>query len=296
MPLLIFSVIMVVLFTRQERAAIERGARDTARALSLAVDRDLLRSMTTLEALATSRELDTSELRGFVREAQRVLPTQDGWLDIVLFDRAGRELLTLASRAPGAGATDADIALRVAETGRPSVTDVRAVGSPPKYVVTVSVPVVRNGRIRYVLAASLSPDVMAGMLRQQRLPGTWTGTIVDRKKVIIARTRDGHRLTGTAASTMLAQHTSAASEGSYDGVTVEGIPVYSSFSRSPLTGWTVAIGIPRDEVQPSFARSLTGVVGAGILLGLLAIGLALTLGRRIATAIGSRSACDVTQF
>jgi PAS domain S-box-containing protein len=278
---------MVVLFTEQERAAVERGARDTARALSLAVDRDLLRSVTTLEALATSRELDASELRGFMREAQRVLPTQDGWLDVMLFDRAGTELMTLAGPRTSDSAGDLDAVLRVAETGRPSVSDVRAVGPPRDHVVTVSVPVVRDGRIRYVLAASLSPELMAGMLREQRLPGTWTGTIVDRKKVIIARTRDGRRRTGTPASTSLAQHVSAAIEGSYDGVTLEGVPVYSSFSRSPLTGWTVAIGIPRDEVQPSLGRSFTGVIGAGVLLGLLAIGLALTLGRRIAAAIGS---------
>ena len=286
MPLLVFSVVVVVLFTGQERATIERGARETARALSLAVDRDLLRSMTTLEALATSKELDAGGLGGFVREARRVLPTQDGWLDILLFDRAGRGLLTLAaSRA--SGAVDTDVVLRVAETGRPSVSDLRAVGPPRNHVMTVSVPVVRDGRIRYVLAASLSPDVMADMLREQRLPGTWTGAIIDRKKVIIARTRDGERLTGTPASTMLAQQASAATEGSYDGVTVDGVAVYSSFSRSPLTGWTVAIGIPRDEVHPSLARSFTGVVGAGVVLGLVAIGLALTLGRRIAAAIGS---------
>jgi PAS domain S-box-containing protein len=286
-PLLAFSVIMVVRFTEQERAAVERGARDTARALSLAVDRDLLRSVTTLEALATSKELDAGELRGFAREAQRVLPTQDGWLDIMLFDRGGKELMTLTGSRADAGATDTDAVLGVAETGRPSVSDVRAVGPPRNHVVTVGVPVVRHGRIRYVVAASLSPELMAGMLREQRLPGTWTGEIVDRKKVILARTRDGRRRTGTPASTALAQHTSAASEGSYDGVTVEGIPVYSSFSRSPLTGWTVAIGIPRDEVQPSLARSFTGVIGAGVLLGLLAISLALLLGRRIAAAITS---------
>src|SRR5688572_14745192 len=136
---------MVVLFTQQERAAIQRGVRDTARALSLALDRDLLRSMTSLEALATSKALDAGDLQGFVREAQRVLPTQDGWLDIMLFDRGGQELMALA-RAPGTAA-DTDSILRVAETGRPAVSDVRAASPPGGHVVTVSVPVVRNGRI-----------------------------------------------------------------------------------------------------------------------------------------------------
>ena len=38
-PLLVFSVLMVVLFSRQERTVMERGLRDTTRALSLAVER-----------------------------------------------------------------------------------------------------------------------------------------------------------------------------------------------------------------------------------------------------------------
>jgi uncharacterized membrane protein len=40
-PILVFSVFMMVLFARQEQANRQRGLEDTARALALAVDREI---------------------------------------------------------------------------------------------------------------------------------------------------------------------------------------------------------------------------------------------------------------
>src|SRR4029434_5431992 len=56
-PLLIFSIVMMVLFARQEQANRRRGLEDTARALALAVDLEIKASLTNLEALATSDPL-----------------------------------------------------------------------------------------------------------------------------------------------------------------------------------------------------------------------------------------------
>ena len=61
-PLLIFAVIVIVLFERQQRASLERGFRDTTRSLTVAVDRELASSISTLEALATSEHLDAGDL------------------------------------------------------------------------------------------------------------------------------------------------------------------------------------------------------------------------------------------
>ena len=45
---------MMVLLEKQKRASVERGLRDTARALSVAVDNQLIASVSTLQALPRS--------------------------------------------------------------------------------------------------------------------------------------------------------------------------------------------------------------------------------------------------
>ena len=56
-PMVVFAAIVVVMFGRQQRAAGERGALETARALMNAVDEAPGSTVTTLEALATARSL-----------------------------------------------------------------------------------------------------------------------------------------------------------------------------------------------------------------------------------------------
>ena len=61
--------------------------------------------------------------------------------------------------------------------------------------------------------------------------------------------------------------------------------VYTAYSRSPTSGWTVAIGIPTPAVEAAARRS-GWAMGAGILVALaVAFALALMLGRRISAPI-----------
>ena len=75
-PVLVFATIMVVVFGRGERASTERGLRDTTRALTLAVDREIETSIKALEALAASLHLDRDDYNAFERHAGRVMPTR----------------------------------------------------------------------------------------------------------------------------------------------------------------------------------------------------------------------------
>jgi len=68
-PVLVFATIMVVVFGRGERASTERGLRDTTRALTLAVDREIETSIKALEALAASLHLDRDDYNAFERHA-----------------------------------------------------------------------------------------------------------------------------------------------------------------------------------------------------------------------------------
>jgi hypothetical protein len=96
-PLLVFAALLTVVLHRHERAGREQALRDTARALSLAVDRELQAHITTLEALATSVHFDRPDLEQFRRDASRVVASQPGWTNITVFDRAGHELTAVAA-------------------------------------------------------------------------------------------------------------------------------------------------------------------------------------------------------
>jgi hypothetical protein len=158
------------------------------------------------------------------------------------------------------------------------------------HVVTVSVPVVRDGRIRYVLTADVPPVEIGALLHAQQLDADWLGVIIDRQGQILARSRGTREFIGEAAAPDLMSQMIATHEGSFEGDMLDGVEGVVAYSRAPLTGWTVAIVLPRDDLLPSVRRTLGGLIGLGALLGGLAVFLALLLGRRIANSMGELSA------
>ena len=93
LPVLIFAGVMIVLLGKEQEKAQKDNLLDVARALSLAIDRELLASIRTLEALATSQHLDSGELRKFYQQAKRVLEAHQGWDNMLLVDLSGQQLV-----------------------------------------------------------------------------------------------------------------------------------------------------------------------------------------------------------
>lgn len=107
----------------------------------------------------------------------------------------------------------------------------------------VAVPVVRNGAAEYVLGAGFDLKALTGVLSQQHLPPDTIGTLLDRNKVIIGRTRAADRFVGQPGTADLAAKMDETAEGAFRLFTKEGQPVYAAISRSPRTGWTIALGV-----------------------------------------------------
>ncbi len=293
LPLVGFSAIVVVLFGQHERAAIERGLLDTARALSVAVDKELEASIARLEVLAGSRQLDSGDLAAVHETAGRVRAQNPDWYTIALFDATGAQLLDLQSPlgAPLPSVSDREHFRQVVATGRPAISNLIDAGVGQRRAVVVAVPVVRDGRLRYVLTAGIDLASLTNLLvRQQRIPADWTGAILDRNGLIIARNRAPAQWVGQPATADLQAASRARAEGAYLATTKEGTPVYAGFSRAPLSGWTVALGVPAAAVEGPLRRSLwmLGAVGVGLLV--VAVGFASLLGRRIARAIAGLAA------
>ncbi|HLF92935.1 MAG TPA: cache domain-containing protein, partial [Planctomycetota bacterium] len=180
LPVLIFALVMVAMHSNEQRQGLEaRLLVDTARALSLAVDRELLASIKTLEGLATSEHLDSGDLRRFYDLVRRVLSARHDWENVTLLDPAGQQLVSLrqplGSPLPGSGSPD--LPWRVSATGKPDVSDLFISSARKKPMIAVDVPVLREGSVKYVLRASISLDALGQILSHQKIPPEWRAAI-----------------------------------------------------------------------------------------------------------------------
>ena len=92
LPLMLLAAGLIVYSARLEHDLVQRGMRDTARALALALDRDIRDVETAVQTLAASRYLDDpADLRRFYGDAQVVSSSIGGWA--VLSDPSGRQVL-----------------------------------------------------------------------------------------------------------------------------------------------------------------------------------------------------------
>ncbi|HEU4343921.1 MAG TPA: ATP-binding protein [Candidatus Binatia bacterium] len=285
-PLLVFSIGMIFLFAREERATFQRGATERTRALLTTVDLELWRSIATLEALATSIHFDEDNLRAFYDEAARVIKSQPGWFTIILAAPTGQQVVNLG-RPFGADlpmVAEKESLDQVLRTGKPTVGPLSQ-GLGKRYAFAVRVPVIRNGVIKYVLTAVVDPQSITELLLAQKLPPDWIGVVLDGNKRFVARTVDPKRNVGEVASESLRAALDRAPEGWFHGNTIEGWTVYTPYNRSPFSGWTVALGIPAAAVEATLRASLLYVSFFGIAFLALGLGIAWYLSSRTAGSI-----------
>jgi PAS domain S-box-containing protein len=286
-PVVTFGAVAIVRLARLERAASEQAMREMARALALAVDRELAGTRSTLLFLATSPHLRSGDLVAFHRQAIDAVTLRGS--GIVLSTPSGRELVN-TSYAPNRPQGEELPALRqVAETGRPLISDLLlgAVSSRP--MVAVSVPVFEGHRVRYVLSMLLPPEALNVILLEQKSSPTTFGAIYDRHGVAIARTRDVSAAIGVPVPGGLGAAIRSASEGWTRDKTADGVTAYFAFSRAKSSGWTVAVAEPAASFDEALHRSLWVIGAGGLLAVLIAVGLATIVGARISGSIGALS-------
>ena len=287
-PAVAVSAVALYFFAAQTKTTVETSLVDTARALSLAVERDVRSTVSALHVLAGSADLKRGDLRAFHEHAAPVLRAWPAWDNLVVLDLAGQELVDPSVRF---GAPLPKIhAPRLSDSAMRAGFAVSEVGTGPvtsAATIAVQVPVSIDGEIRYMLAASLRTDALADLLTEQRVPAGTVGTLVDRNKIVLARTGGGERAVGQPAPSDLADNVSEMAEGHFSTVRGEGQPVFVAFSTSPVTGWTIALSTPRDALSQPFESSLKLFGGGALLVISLGVVVALMLSRRVSSSLRS---------
>ncbi len=304
-PLMLIAGVLIWRQTVLQRQAFERSLLQTAQALSLAVDRQLLADRVMLETLAQSPLLERGDTRGFYALCARVIRERGG-LFISLFDDAGRQIFNTL-RPPGAPLPtpfeypappdperpplgDPSALQEVLRTGKPVNSDLVYGLVAGRLIFLVNVPVMRGGEIRYVLNAAFAPDVMTRLLQENRPFSGVPAWIWDRRGFIVGRWQSADEYVGRRVPPQQLEQIKARNAGVARGLSAEGIELYYSYARSPVSGWTASVGAERGEldraVRAGWVVGGTLMVG-GVLLGLL---LALSLAARLRRAIVSLAA------
>jgi diguanylate cyclase (GGDEF)-like protein/PAS domain S-box-containing protein len=286
-PGIVGAVILFLHEYRDGRARLEQGNIQTARALVQAVDAQLLKAQIAALSLSTAGSLSKSHFADFHRRAKALLATTQFGRNIVLTDQAGQQLINtlipFGEPLPKHG--NPAVFRRVFETGKPVISDMYIGGQTRRPIMSVDVPVFINGKVSYVLSVGIEPNDFSSILFAQRLSSDSVAAIFDSTGTIVTRTLNAEQFVGKKGTAEYIRRIQESPEGAMETTTLEGIPVFSVFSRSAVTGWTVGIGIPRQTLEAELLRKLmTLALGMIAVFGFGAI-LAWLIGRRIAVSI-----------
>ncbi len=186
LPVITFAMLGAVVLAQHQRSTFERGARERTLAILTAIDTELKGSMTSLSALASTRNLDGDDLSAFHDEAARVLATQPDWVSLKLAPPSGQQVVNVLRPFGSELPLIQEQASfeHVIRTGEPAIGDLVTDGLTRQTDFAVRVPVKRDGALRYVLSAVVKPEAIFDILRAQQLPADWVGVVVDRNKTI----------------------------------------------------------------------------------------------------------------
>jgi two-component sensor histidine kinase len=285
LPLILFAAGLVyVNHVRNRDGAFDRVLQ-TVKGIQTVLDTEMQGITLALEVLANSRALQNDDLEGFRNNANAFLrryPTSS----ISLAEKDGTQVLNTAvpqgQLAPRR--TNEESIATVFRTGQPAYSNLFIGSVSETRIVTVSVPVIRRGNVVYEIAFNPPLEMFQHIIQRQRPTEDWTMSIFDRTGTNLARVPNPQQTIGLKASPTLLPTLLSQNEGKLPTYSLEGVELLTAFTRSPLTGWTVAAGIPVATLTAPLWRELAFTAAVGFIM--LGIGLAFAIGMATRIARG----------
>jgi len=289
-PLGVLSVLSIQRTWRRQLANVDRQNVATARAVSVAIDTEVETTTAALDVFGALHALDVPDVPAFDSLARRLILRQPDWSALLLSSLDGRVLAVAPEGDVDEAASFATgWAQKVAATKKPMVSVLFEMPGVAGHFVMIAVPIVRDGRVTLALGARVRADSFGAVLRQQQVPPNGAVALVDANNRFVARTKLEESYVGTSVPQAFIEIVSRTPEGSWQADTREGTPVYAAFSRSALTGLTVALALPREEVDGPIRRILWILAGAWVVILGVGASLGLALGQVIVRAMQSAS-------
>ncbi|WP_114943859.1 sensor histidine kinase [Microvirga calopogonii] len=291
LPVLLLSGFIGWAYLRQEDRRIDRLAEQQVQSVVAQIDNRLAAFRASLNVLATNPELVEGNIASFRSRVEQANLPSDVWLTVR--NKTGQQLLNTSTprEAPlptFAGRGDPTIFTE----GRPYTSNLIWAPLTKRWAVMLSVPVrvpVVAGEVRFALTTGLPATYFKEIL--ETVPQGWIAAINDGNGKILARSTAHDQWVGKPMARVgweITRDVPAGQGGLWQDVyTLEGTQVVGAYYRMASTGWLVGVSaLP--EIYKAPRRTIIGVGLTLLAMSLLlAISLAVLMGRRIATAINA---------
>jgi two-component sensor histidine kinase len=285
LPLIIFAAALVFNDYEQDRKDASQRVLETVRSIRLVLDAEMQRMTGGLQVLTLTDVLRNGDFEHFRRMASGFLDQYGPDGVVLVANREGRQLFS--SVTPDTTSLplrhNREIVEKVFATKSPSYSNLFIGAVKKRPIMTVEVPVLRDGDVLYDISFSPPISIFQTLIEKQRPSKDWTISFFDGNGVNFARVPNPQETVGKRASPTLYVEMFRRPEATLQTVSLEGVPLITSFARSSLTGWTVAAGVAESSLVGPLWRNLaiTSVIGGILLLtGLaFAVRMATTIAR-----------------
>jgi uncharacterized protein GlcG (DUF336 family) len=260
LPLAALTAVSIHSAREAQHREVQRATLDLARGVASAIDAELAASIWALNALATSDAVTREDFRTMHGELVRFAQARPDVVAISVADNQGHVML----RSTEPMGTTVRQAIEPASLAKVLATASPHVGPMIKgplgqFVYAVRVPVLKQGRVKYVLTAGVRPLRVRDILQRQNRPADWVIAVFDSEGRRVARSRNNDASPGGPPSPSLSALLSSTTSAEGVGLTkaLEGDGVVTAFVRLPTPKWVVAVGSPAALVDVMSGATLT---------------------------------------
>ena len=249
----------------------------TVHAISVGFDDSLLMTVAALESVAAAPE-EESKLETLYAIALAVKTKRPEWSEVMLHNAAGEPIFTtalpLGSSVPQTGQHSLWVKEAMTKDGF-QISDLMHSHIANAHVAVVFYPGKTKEGTPFGLSVLITADKWTRLLRELPMPTGWVAGIIDRNGLVIARTRRASEFVGKRAPEWILDAIRSARDGRAVGPAFEGEQLSVAYTRSNVSGWTIAFAAPASSMMAPLRQALiVAVAGNGLAFG---IGLLLVL-------------------
>jgi signal transduction histidine kinase len=287
LPMLLFGGALIGWLVMEQRERVAADVEETAKALTLTIDRELDANIDALEALAGLNDLTTGDIPAFYERSQLARQQHPYWNNIALIDANGQQIANTA-RPFGAdlpSVANFDFVQRLIGTRQPVVSDLiegPVVGKP---IIVVLVPVLREGALKYILSAVVNPKTWSELLAGFESRRDLIITLSDGNDRIVARARDADAFLGRKLPEWFIEARGETTQGILRGPNLENREVVGAYYPTRLARWSIFAGVTISSTIAPLDRTALVALGSAVVFLALSAGLATAVARRLAVPV-----------